>query len=1415
MYEIVYRIAPLLIIVLVALNTIPSTTVLNIYSSKTVHYMEQTTPTVSSTENEFTVVETYRYVFPLVFLEPKWGADDFWTGVIIVSVNETVNVWIDANYNSKVDEGDIHFIIHPGEVLRVGRGRLMPTDIQWTKNPLIIFTDKPVDIYAWIYDNDFGIYDETNAAYSAPIPATLLLGVSVSKLYITPWEEDANVYINGKYQGIVRYGEVLTIEYDQPTNVIVSSDKPIVAVSLSMDLESKSRLYAFSLMPPLSGEYLIPPAVGSIARELGAINVDEYYVVIGADGGILERAPLLSQPKILTLNNAAVFVFRSFHHVDPWARAPRYVVSAEGLSPVSPSLCYWQFPAYNAHGEYTQIVVYAKGETHIYFDWGIDGTLDDKITVSNEIYTLSSKDYPSASFAVHVEGLMTCSAIYIGAWNFHLDTARERRSTIPILSKVITTTTTPPTTATTHVEMPLQLYVNASTAFSYVLIPYSSDMWLVAIRGDGPMIGRIAEKYFNKIVEGPTMWNYTSGDWYVVGVKYLTTVEGYPQYRLYQLFSVARRGDLVVAAIKYTNVGEEVTLTQWWSHIHKGIDALRILPVPPGYRVESNWEREHWSTMEAFLKESKLYIGGQYYGTLREQRLWRSLPPGDLKLVRGSSLVVVKPLNELSTTRQIQLVVSNYGLVTEGVGHVRLDFQHAEVTLGSGGEAQYVYIITLGREPTQRDIDEATRILPKLLETPQQTAAIVGEEYQRVYSYIIQLKEFYEWEINAFRDLIVDVLKASRADQKIIEAVDKYIRGEYSVDVASRITADILRKTIKENVEKYLKEILGESVDIAFEKLDYALVANKIATEINSIIGLGVNEAGLRYVASAYVVSLIESSDLRNLLPFHEAVKGLEIENYSRIVIVYDNAKLSEAIKVLVDSVDRQGPGEEEALIKLINLLSENLGEELHEYPLWGAPISWFKKIVDDISAGIAITKILKISYIISSTATEKVVPPYKWADILLSNILEAKEEELQVGAVASIILVAHRNLYMRFSYLYSYMFVGLFSPSTSLAEAEKQSLIVNRINVIDLPTLKLLLDNKMTFCYVGATYKSEFLDYGYYVTWTYDTDTFLRNLGYLLQHRAKLVCGYGIHREVTVNLGKEPSITDLKPSVKLTLKGILLGVNARIQNHYPVPINITVIAYPPTIDALKKIQYVLQQPVYMATTKIDPNSTREVFIPVVVLVYTKVLALPFASLLSLGFDIVMNRAIVARTSLLGSFISLFESKHKLYLSVIDEEGRTVGYKDRDVVVEILGADFIDLGNGTQIAYLPPEVSSFTIVVDARDAVYDLEEYNLTVVSFNESGSGLAVLSASVERGEQQRVAVSWRGDRISVEPLNIRDYRVVHSENAEITTTNRSTTGSAIQMPIRLLATTMVILAVATTLLLAIIALKTRKRRQ
>jgi len=403
----------------------------------------QATPTVSSTKNESAVVEIYRYVFPIPFAEPMWKADAFWIGVVITSANETVNVWIDANYDNKIDENDIRSTVHPGQVLRIGKGQLMSSDIQWDKNPLIIFTDKPVDIYAWVYNNDFGIYDETEAVYSTPMPATLLLGVNVTKLYITPWEEDANVYINGVYQGLVKYGEVLTVQYDRPTDVIVSSDKPVVAVSLAMDLASKSRLYAYSLMPPLSGEYLIPPAIGTVAKGLGATSAEEYYVVVNANGNVLEKAPLPPQPRVLTLNNAAVFVFRIFSHVDPWAHAPRHVASAEGLAPVSPSLCYWVLPAHNAHGEYGQIVVYAKGETQIYFDRGADGSIDDNITIYNGTYILTSRDYPS-TLAVYVKGLMTCSATYIGAWNFHLDTATERRSTTLVLSKITTTTATFP-----------------------------------------------------------------------------------------------------------------------------------------------------------------------------------------------------------------------------------------------------------------------------------------------------------------------------------------------------------------------------------------------------------------------------------------------------------------------------------------------------------------------------------------------------------------------------------------------------------------------------------------------------------------------------------------------------------------------------------------------------------------------------------------------------------------------------------------------------------------------------------------------------------------------------------------------------------------------------------------------------------
>ncbi|ADM28063.1 hypothetical protein Igag_1257 [Ignisphaera aggregans DSM 17230] len=66
------------------------------------------------------------------------------------------------------------------------------------------------------------------------------------------------------------------------------------------------------------------------------------------------------------------------------------------------------------------------------------------------------------------------------------------------------------------------------------------------------------------------------------------------------------------------------------------------------------------------------------------------------------------------------------------------------------------------------------------------------------------------------------------------------------------------------------------------------------------------------------------------------------------------------------------------------------------------------------------------------------------------------------------------------------------------------------------------------------------------------------------------------------------------------------------------------------------------------------------------------------------------------------------------------------------------------------------------------------------------------------------------------MEPLNIKNYSVVYSENAEIATANRTATGSVIyRLPIQLTTTTMVILTVAAISLLAVIAVKMRKRRQ
>jgi hypothetical protein len=81
-----------------------------------------------------------------------------------------------------------------------------------------------------------------------------------------------------------------------------------------------------------------------------------------------------------------------------------------------------------------------------------------------------------------------------------------------------------------------------------------------------------------------------------------------------------------------------------------------------------------------------------------------------------------------------------------------------------------------------------------------------------------------------------------------------------------------------------------------------------------------------------------------------------------------------------------------------------------------------------------------------------------------------------------------------------------------------------------------------------------------------------------------------------------------------------------------------------------------------------------------------------------------------------GSMITLNEEQRHLYLHIYDNVGRYVGfnYTTMSPTIEIPNAYYLYL-NDTSIAFLPPEITEFTVHIDAQYAEFPQESYNLTI----------------------------------------------------------------------------------------------------
>ncbi|MDK2876427.1 MAG: hypothetical protein PWQ22_837 [Archaeoglobaceae archaeon] len=120
--------------------------------------------------------------------------------------------------------------------------------------------------------------------------------------------------------------------------------------------------------------------------------------------------------------------------------------------------------------------------------------------------------------------------------------------------------------------------------------------------------------------------------------------------------------------------------------------------------------------------------------------------------------------------------------------------------------------------------------------------------------------------------------------------------------------------------------------------------------------------------------------------------------------------------------------------------------------------------------------------------------------------------------------------------------------------------------------------------------------------------------------------------------------------------------------------------------------------------------------------------------------------------------------QHKLHFIVMDSSGRIAGYDrmNESIVVEIPGTHYIDLGDKI-LVIAPPDAEIERVIVDAADAVEEVESYELSVSSYVE-GNPVSenVVEDDISQGLRQAYQVVEAGNNVlELHPIQEPDLTV------------------------------------------------------
>ena len=272
----------------------------------------------------------------------------------------------------------------------------------------------------------------------------------------------------------------------------------------------------------------------------------------------------------------------------------------------------------------------------------------------------------------------------------------------------------------------------------------------VYVNMPGPMLEGYTT-YFFKVLYGPLVREYpiNNGTWLLsyVTLPYnppgtfspLPTSETY-DYKLGEAFLVSLEGDVAIVMIIFKDVGNtSIPLNQFWTHIHKGLDGLRINVLPSANLSPTEMlglltgnsslaDLQYYANqVMSFQSNVYLYINGTNVGALSSWSLWQVLyynPQATPLVMTYSGYYKSTPfsINVYVLSSAIQVVtnaqiLNNASGSSVNVDNSLLSIQHPAVVLSPGQQVTLYYVIAFNRTLSPGELQELyseaqSRLLP-------------------------------------------------------------------------------------------------------------------------------------------------------------------------------------------------------------------------------------------------------------------------------------------------------------------------------------------------------------------------------------------------------------------------------------------------------------------------------------------------------------------------------------------------------------------------------------------------------------------------------------------------------------------------------------------------------------------------------